>query len=604
MRTVGTVESLDMATLMSCYAGQEFSPTDVVETIFERIAAHADNPIWIHLLDQEAVRTRASALEGESPADLPLYGIPFAIKDNIDFAGSPTTAACPDFAYVPAETAAAVQTLLDAGAILIGKTNLDQFATGLVGTRSPYGACRNAFDGTYISGGSSSGSAVSVALGLVSFSLGTDTAGSGRVPAGFNNLVGLKPSRGLLSARGMVPACRSLDCVSIFALTVADAMRVYSVAAVFDLGDPFARPDSGAPAVPGEFSNLRLGVPKAADLEFFGDGEAAELFQSALQKIRDAGSTIAEIDYAPFRETANLLYQGPWVAERYIAVREMLERHPDALHPVTRGIIEQGDGFGAVDAFEAYYRLKELRRQTAPVWDDIDALVTPTAGTIYTIDAVEAAPVQLNTNLGQYTNYMNLLDLCGITVPAAFYRNGLPFGITLAAPAFRDRELAAIADPIQRLFGPPLGATGVAMPAAPAAPAARLDDAGDRIEVAAIGAHMSGLPLNHELTDRGATLVRKGRTAPLYQLYALGGFSPPRPGLMRAEPGHAIEYEVWSVPADQFGSFVDGIPAPLGIGTLTLEDGSEVNGFICEAYATENAEDISALGSWRAYVAR
>lgn len=509
MRPVGTVESVDIATLMSCYAGQEFSPTDVVDTIFERIAVHADNPIWIHILDQEAVRARASELEGESPADLPLYGIPFAIKDNIDFAGSPTTAACPDFAYVPAETAAAVQSLLNAGAILIGKTNLDQFATGLVGSRSPYGACRNAFDGTYISGGSSSGSAVSVALGLVSFSLGTDTAGSGRVPAGFNNLVGLKPSRGLLSTRGVVPACRSLDCVSIFALTVADAIRVYSVAAVFDPGDPFARRDSGSPAVSGEYSNLRLGVPKAADLEFFGDGEAAELFQTALRKIREAGATIAEIDYAPFLETANLLYQGPWVAERYIAVREMLERHPDALHPVTRGIIEQGHGFGAVDAFEAYYRLKELRRRTAPVWDGIDALVTPTAGTIYTIDAVEAEPVQLNTNLGQYTNYMNLLDLCGIAVPAAFYGNGLPFGITVAAPAFQDHRLAAIADSIHRLLGPPLGATGVAMPAAPAA---EFDDASDRIEVAAIGAHMSGLPLNHELTDRGATwCARDGR---------------------------------------------------------------------------------------------
>lgn len=593
-------ESLDIEALLHRYSLGELTPVDVVESVLKRISQHPENPIWLHLIDKEELLRRAAELEGDSPETLPLYGIPFAIKDNIDLAGHPTTAACPAFAYTPGTTASAVQHLLDAGAILIGKTNLDQFATGLVGTRSPYGAAQNAFNSAYISGGSSSGSAVAVALGLVSFSLGTDTAGSGRVPAGFNNIVGLKPTKGLLSTTGVVPACRSLDCLSVFGLTVPDAERVLSVAAAFDSSDPFSRTAPSASSIlPQSLENVRIGVPRAGELAFFGDDEAATLFGQAVEAIRNAGADIREIDFQPFQEAANLLYSGPWVAERYIATRTMLENNPDDIFPVTRSIIEKGRDYNATDAFEASYRLHELRRTAEPLWDDIDVLLTPTAGSIYTIEAVNADPVQLNTNLGYYTNYMNLLDLCGLAVPTSFYGNGLPFGVTLVARAFRDHALARLGDQIHRVFSPPLGATGVELPPSDS----DIEDDGG-ILVVAVGAHMSGLPLNHELAGRGAKMIKATKTASLYKFYALTEFSPPRPGLVRAESGTAIECEVWSVPTAHFGSFVDEIPAPLGIGTVTLEDGSAVNGFICETYATKNAEDISALGSWRAFVSR
>ncbi|MDA0239037.1 MAG: allophanate hydrolase [Proteobacteria bacterium] len=594
-------ESLDIEALLHRYSLGELTPIDLVESVLARIAEHPDNPIWIHLIDKEQLFERAAELEGDSPDSLPLYGIPFAIKDNIDLAGHPTTAACPVFAYTAARTASAVQRVIDAGAILIGKTNLDQFATGLVGTRSPFGAVQNAFDNAYISGGSSSGSAVAVALGLVSFSFGTDTAGSGRVPAGFNNIVGLKPTKGLLSTSGVVPACRSLDCLSIFGLTVPDAERVLSVAAGFDASDPFSRAAPPASSVlPSSLAGLRIGVPGSGDLEFFGDEEAAGLFADAVEKVRSTGAEIKEIEYGPFQEAANLLYSGPWVAERYVATRTMLEQNPDDIFPVTRSIVEKGRDFNATDAFEASYRLQALTRDAEAVWDEIDILLTPTAGSIYTIVEVNGDPVTLNTNLGYYTNYMNLLDLCGLAVPTTFYGNGLPFGVTLVAPAFRDHGLARLGDQVHRIFSPPLGATGIALPQSEL----QSEDQ-DGILVVAVGAHMAGLPLNKELTDRGAKLVQTTKTAPLYEFYALTEFSPPRPGLVRVEEvGSAIECEIWSVPAAHFGSFVDGIPAPLGIGTVTLEDGSSVNGFICETYATKNAENISALGSWHRFVAR
>lgn len=594
-------ESLDIEALLHRYSLGELTPVDVVESVLARIAEHPDNPIWIHLIDKEQLLQRAAELKGDSPDNLPLYGIPFAIKDNVDLAGHPTTAACPAFTYTADRTASAVQRVIDAGAILIGKTNLDQFATGLVGTRSPYGAVQNAFDTAYVSGGSSSGSAVAVALGLVSFSFGTDTAGSGRVPAGFNNIVGLKPTKGLLSTSGVVPACRSLDCLSIFGLTVPDAERVLSIAAGFDASDPFSRSTPPASSVlPSSLEGLRIGVPGSSDLEFFGDDEAANLFENAVEKIGNAGAEITEIEFGPFQEAANLLYSGPWVAERYIATQSMLEKNPDDIFPVTRLIVEKGRDFNATDVFEASYRLQALRRDAETVWDDVDILLTPTAGSIYTIDDVNADPVTLNTNLGYYTNYMNLLDLCGLAVPTSFYGSGLPFGVTLVAPAFKDHGLAQLGDQVHRIFSPPLGATGIELPSSD-----RQRDDQDGILVVAVGAHMSGLPLNGELTDRGAKLVQTTKTAPYYEFYALTEFTPPRPGLVRVEEGGtAIECEIWSVPAAHFGAFVDGIPAPLGIGTVTLEDGSAVNGFICETYATKNAENISALGSWRRFVAR
>jgi allophanate hydrolase len=441
-----------------------------------------------------------------------------------------------------------------------------------------------------------------VAAGLASFALGTDTAGSGRVPAAFNNIVGLKPTRGLLSARGVVPACRSLDCVSVFALTAGDTEAVLGVAAGFDPADPFARRGGAARPIPAFADGCRIGVPRAEQLEFFGNRDAERLFHAAVKELVGQGARTVEVDFAPFLETARLLYGGPWVAERYVAIREFFDRRPEALFPVTRDIIGSAAKFAAADYFAAEYRLQALRRQVEPVWQSIDVLVTPTAGTTYTIDAVNASPISLNTNLGYYTNFMNLLDLAAIAVPAGFQADGLPFGITLAAPAFTDKALCALGAAAQGALVQRLGATRATLPAAaPAPPQERLQL--PVVRLAVCGAHMSGLPLNHQLTERGGRLVRRFRTAARYRLFALNAFSPPRPGLLRADAGgHSIDVEVWALPTETVGSFVDGIPPPLGIGTVELEDGEPVRGFLCEAYAVAGAQDISELGSWRSYV--
>ena len=593
-------DSLDLARLRAAYRTGAIRPRDLVSAVLKRIEARVNDKVWIDRVPREQLEARAAELEKHPVDSLPLFGIPFAIKDNIDLAGLPTTAACPDFKYNPAASAAVVQRLIDAGAIAIGKTNLDQFATGLVGTRSPYGACENSFDQRYISGGSSSGSAVAVAAGLVSFSLGTDTAGSGRVPAAFNNLVGLKPTLGLLSTRGVVPACRSLDCVSVFALTVRDARSVLDVAQGFDRDDPYSRQAPGDCAAIGE--KFRFGVPRKADLEFFGDREYEKLFAAAVQKLESLGGERVEIDLSPFLETARLLYEGPWVAERWLVIHELLARKPEAVHPVTRKVIEKATTLSAADAFAAAYRLQALRRQTEPVWERIDTLLTPSAGTIYTLAQLAADPITLNSRLGHYTNFVNLLDLSGIALPAGMRPDGLPFGITLLAPAFREPALCALGDRIQRAYALPLGATGHALPSADSSPAPAQRT--NTVRVVACGAHMSGLPLNHELTERGARLVRKSRTSAKYRFFALEAFTPPRPGLLRAEPGAAIEVEVWELPASAFGGFVDGIPSPLGIGTVELEDGEQLRGFLCEQYATVGAREITDLGSWRTYIAQ
>jgi allophanate hydrolase len=592
--------SLDLATLRHDYRAGRCNPVDVVEFVLKRIAERGDDKVWIHLLPRDELIRMAKALSAAGPEGKPLYGIPFAIKDNIDLAGHPTTAGCPDYAYVPAESAPVVAALIAAGAIPIGKTNLDQFATGLVGTRSPYGVCANSFDPAYISGGSSSGSAVAVAAGLVSFALGTDTAGSGRVPAGFNNLIGLKPTRGLLSTRGVVPACRSLDCVSIFTLTAEDARDVLAAAQSFDAADPFSRAAEVVAPIPTDFAALRIGVPRAADLEFFGNEEGRRLFMDAVALVHRLGASVTEIDFAPFRETARLLYEGPWIAERYAAIRDFIETRPEALHPVTRQIIEGGAKPRAVDAFAAYYRLKALRRDVEPYWQMIDVLLTPTAGRCYSIAEVLADPIQLNSNLGTYTNFMNLLDLCAVAVPAGFQANGLPFGATVAAPAFQDASLLGLSETLHRAQKLPIGAVGLPLPA-PSSDVTAEERPG-LVRVALCGAHMSGLPLNHELTGRGGRFLRRDRTAPLYRLFALNGFSPPRPGLVRIEPGTAIELEIWELAAEGFGAFVAGIPGPLAVGTVELEDGERVMGFLCESYAMAGAEDISELGSWRRYL--
>jgi len=549
--------------------------------LLDRIEARGVDPTWI------SRRTRAEVTRAAQVAPAgPLRGVAFAIKDNIDLEGVPTTAACPDYAYTPAVSAPVVQRLVDAGAIPLGKTNLDQFATGLVGVRSPYGVPVNPFGADYLPGGSSSGSAVAVAAGLCDFSLGTDTAGSGRVPASFNNLVGLKPTKGLLSTVGVVPACRSLDCVSIFTRSVADAAEVLAVAAAFDPMDPFSRA-AQAPRQD-EAWPPRIGVPRAGQLDFFGNAEAAKLFAAAVVRWRALGATIVEIDYTPFAAAARLLYEGSWVAERYAAIREFIEKKPEAMHPVTRKIIEGAKTLTAMQAFESSYRLAELRRQAEATWTSIDALLTPTAGTIYKVAEVAADPIKLNSNLGYYTNHMNLLDLCGLALPAGFLPNGLPWGVTLSAPAFCDDRLLRF------------GAKFLNEPA----PTRALPAAGPRTRVAVCGAHLSGLPLNWQLTRLGATLVKATSTAPLYRLFALPGTTPPKPGLVRVGAGGAaIAVEVWELPLDGYGHFVAGIPAPLGIGTITLEDGSAVQGFLCESVAVEGAREVTSYGGWRAFLA-
>jgi allophanate hydrolase len=439
---------LNIAMLRTAYREGSLIPAQLVEQIDARISTEDSHNVWIRRLTRSEMLAYARKLEGRDPVSLPLYGIPFAIKDNIDLAGVPTTAACPDYAYTPDKSAAVVQKLLDAGAIPMGKTNLDQFATGLVGARSPYGAGRNAFDPDFISGGSSAGSAVAVALGMASFSLGTDTAGSGRVPAAFNNLVGHKPTCGLLSTTGVVPACRSLDCVSIFALNAADAANVLDEVQSYDPEDPYSRH-----AMPGADllgNSFKFGVPRNDQLEFFGNPDTPELFRSAVQRMQALGGQPVTIDFAPFLETARLLYEGPWVAERYAAIREFIETKPKALFPVTRQIISGATKFSAADTYAALYRLKALQRRNEGVWDGIDVLLTPTAGTIYTLAEVEAEPVKCNSNLGYYTNFMNLLDLSATAVPAGFQSNGLPFGVTLCAPAFSDGMLLELGARVQR----------------------------------------------------------------------------------------------------------------------------------------------------------
>ncbi|PKU24501.1 allophanate hydrolase [Telmatospirillum siberiense] len=600
--------SLDIASLRAAYGNGRLKAGEMAELIRARIEAGADKAVWISLRDPGELQAEAEALDRRKPEELPLFGIPFAVKDNIDVAGMTTTAACPEFAYVADRTATAVRRLQDAGALLIGKTNLDQFATGLVGVRSPYGAPRSAFDARYISGGSSSGSAVAVASSLVSFALGTDTAGSGRVPAAFNNLIGMKPSRGLLSAAGVVPACRSLDCPSIFALTAGDAAQVLAVAGGFDPLDAYSRDTLPLPPpiLKPFHGRLRFAVPRAGQLEFFDGGDWPELFAKTVERLIALGGDPVEIDFSPFIETARLLYDGPWVAERYAAVGAFLEAHPQAGHPTVRRIIEGGRDIPAHAAFQAMYRLEGLRRAGAEIWNDADVLLTPTAGGTFTVDAVEADPIALNSKLGLYTNFMNLLDLAGIAVPAGFGRDGLPFGVTLSAPAGSDAELLAIGDALHRAAALPMGATGHALPAPGQAPDSGKfpENRPGFVTCAMVGAHMAGLPLNGQIVSRRGRLLGEARTAPLYRLHLLDDMEPHRPGLVRqTSGGSAISVELWEIPEIAFGGFVAEVPSPLSIGHIQLADGRSVMGFLCEASAATYAPDISRHGGWRGWLA-
>ena len=602
---------MDMATLEKQYAAGETTPLAVVGEIYDAIERTGMHPVWISLVPRAEAEARARQLEAEAEAGaakLPLFGIPFAAKDNFDVAGMATTAGCPAFARTPAETATAVARLLAAGAILIGKTNMDQFATGLVGTRSPYGAPRSVFHPDYISGGSSSGSAVAVASDLVSFSLGTDTAGSGRVPAMFNNLVGLKPTRGVVSARGVLPACRTLDCVSVFAETAADASRVYEVLAGYDPLDAYSRTAApGAGAAPWSGSQVgpagvRLGVLRPEDRNFFGDEHNGALYQAAIEAAKKLGATVEEIDMSPFLATAKLLYQGPWVAERYAAIAPFIAEHAAEMDPAVAKIIGGAAQYSAVQAFEAAYQLETMRHAAAATWKQVDVLLLPTAPRQYTVAEVTAAPIERNSELGTYTNFVNLLDLAAVAVPAGMRPDGLPFGVSLIAPAFTDRARLLLADPLQRSLNTKLGGSQRALAATPALAIPPVPPG--CLLMTVVGAHLSGQPLNWQLTQRGGRLLRSCRTHPDYRLYALKNTTPPKPGLVWSPgfEGPGIAVEVWALPADTVGSFVDGVPGPLAIGTLRLEDGSLAKGFLVEPAGVADATEITHFGGWRAYL--
>jgi allophanate hydrolase len=565
--------------------------TATIEETYARIEKHNDPALFIAIRPKREALAIAERLQASGPEDKALWGIPFVVKDNIDVTGLSTTAACPAFAYQPAKSAFVVEKLEQAGAIVIGKTNLDQFATGLVGVRSPYGVPRNALRPDLIPGGSSAGSATAVGAGLVPFALGTDTAGSGRAPAALNGIVGLKPSLGALSASGVVPACRTLDTISVFAGDVGDAFRVYQEACAFDEGDAYSR--AFPPPVISAFpSGLRLGVPRPDQRQFFDDADSSAAFSRDLQHVESLGARIVEFDFEPFAEVARALYEGPWVAERYAAVKSLIETNPEALHPVTRAIIEGARKFDAVAAFEAFYRLAGQKRKTSRVWSQFDAMAVPTIPRLYTVAEVEADPIRLNSKLGTYTNFVNLLDLCAIAVPSGLRADGLPSSVTLIAPAGADGLIAGLAAAIQGrpAASPPLQTSARAL--------------GDRIEIAVLGAHLTGLPLNRELVELGAAFSREVETTADYRLFALTGSNPAKPGLLRVGDGAgaAIRAEVWTLDRAGFGAFVARIPAPLGVGALRLKDGGSVKGFLVEAEAVKTAEDISRFGGWRAYL--
>jgi allophanate hydrolase len=594
--------------LRAAYRDRACTPHDVVDEIVARAERDRERVrnVWLHRVGAKEMHDavqHATARRDRGDAS-PLYGVPFGVKDNIDVAGVPTTVACPDLAYTPEASAPVVQRLVDAGAIFVGKLNLDQLATGLVGVRSPFGTPTNPFDARMIPGGSSSGSAVAVAAGHVSFALGTDTAGSGRVPAAFNNVVGLKPTRGVLSTRGVVPACRSFDCVTVFALTVEDACAVTHAGKGWDPLDPFSRIDAQSIAFEPADSRQqwRIGVPPREQLEFFGDDHARVSFEQAVDRFRAMGSTLVEMDLRPFREAGNMLYGGPWVVERLFAGGDLLERKPQALLPVVRDILLEARGFKAQDVFAATYRLHALRQSVEPAWRSVDALLVPTTPTVYRVEEILANPRVLNSNLGIYTTFGNLMDLAGVAVPTDLRGDGLPSGITLLGPRASDPVLVAAASAYHRRLGGRLGATQHTLPARAPADAAR-EAFGARKTVAVVGAHLTGQPLNRQLVGLGGVLVESGATAPRYRLFALTGTAPPKPGLVRvSEGGRAIELEIWSLDARAFGDFVSAVSRPLCIGTIELDDGRFVQGFLCEGDALADAVDISQHGGWRAYL--
>jgi allophanate hydrolase len=592
---------LRLSTLRSAYRAGHLTPRKLVAELLKKAEAlNPDFHLFIHLLTEEEVSPYLAWLENRDIDSLPLYGVPFAIKDNIDLAGIPTTAACPEFAYTPSESATLVARLIALGAIPLGKTNLDQFATGLNGTRSPYGKCRNSVHPDYPSGGSSAGSSLAVALGIASFSLGTDTAGSGRVPAGLNNLVGLKPTKGLLSTAGVVPACRTLDCVTFFTATAQEASELLALTAQTDVRDAYSRrnPQWNTARAFGTPAAFRFGVP--ARLEFAGCIESPALFADARAMLERAGGEAVEIDFEPFVEAARLLYQGPWVAERYSVAGDLISADPEAVLPVIRDVLANAPRATAVELFRAQYRLQALKAVCDATLDSLDFVLTPTYPRPVTLAELEQDPIAPNSLLGYYTNFMNLLDYAAVATPTAFMQNGLPWGVTVFGRAFTDHYLLGVADLLQRASGVEcVGGNRIA-------PSARRAATHDRIAIAVCGAHMQGLPLNPDLVSRGARLVQATRTAPHYRLAALRASADGsrRPGLWRVEEdGVAVAVEVWEMPSVEFGSFISTVPSPLALGKVELSNGAWVTGFLCEPYGVQSGTDISGFGGWRAWLA-
>ncbi|HEV2087993.1 MAG TPA: allophanate hydrolase [Cryptosporangiaceae bacterium] len=595
-------------------------PAEVVSVVYDRIAAGGDDNVWILLRERDEVSAEASELARRwpDPHDRPpLFGIPFAVKDNVDVAGLPTTAGCPDYSYRAERSAPLVERLREAGAILVGKTNLDQFATGLTGTRSPYGPCASPMSPGLISGGSSSGSAVAVSAGLVSFAIGTDTAGSGRVPASMCNVVGLKPSRGLVSTLGVVPACPSLDCASVFALSVPDALTVLTCIAGAEPDDPWSVPGLPLPPAlpPPVPAGTRVGVPLPAQRDFGGDVEAARVYEGGLARLAEMGATVVPVDLEPFLAAGRLLYDGPWVAERSSHLGEFLAAHLDGVHPVTAQVLTGGAAFSAADAFRGLHRLAALRAEVAGVWHHLDALMVPTVPTAFTIEEVLADPIGSNAFLGHYTHFCNLLDLAAVAVPNGCTPAGVPFGVSFLAPAGRDGRLAGLAAEFQRRADLALGATPHRLAAAAGDGAVGVEAAADPADVhvepdvretvllAVVGAHRTAQALHPELSALGATLVGTAWTAPRYRLFALGEDGIRRAGLVRVSDGGArVEVELHRVPVEGLAALLRQLPAPLGAGHLDLDDGSTTLGLLCEAYATAEARDITGYGSWPEYL--
>jgi len=577
---------LKISSLLSAYRSRTLSPRKLFEFLFQKMEK-APASIWISKTSKQQLESYLKNLESKDPKSLPLYGIPFAIKDNIDCEEFESTAACPAYAYKPARSAFVVKRLIDLGAIPLGKTNMDQFATGLVGVRSPYGSIPNKYAPEYISGGSSSGSAAALAYGLCSFSLGTDTAGSGRIPAAFNNLVGVKPTRGIISTSGVIPACKSLDCVSIFALNHADARYILNLAAAEDAEDAYSRiapwnePKGSAKRLPVSWT---FGVPEEKDLEFFGNSGYKKAFEKAVKVFEKAGGKKVTIHFTPFLEAARLLYEGPWVFERYDAVGKFIEEHPSEIHPVTKSIISPQSAPHPSSVFEGFHALQAKKKIADLEFSKVDFILTPTAGTIYKTAEVLANQVQLNSNLGYYTNYMNLLDYSALAIPAGTAQSSdpdvpeFPFGVTIVGKAFDDFKLLDVAEIVSPFFSP-------------------------KIEFAVCGAHLKGEPLHYQLES--AEFIEATTTAPEYKMFAFQDGNFPKPALVSGGK-NSFYVEVYAFSPAEFGQFVANIPEPLGMGKIKLSSGKIISGFIGSASILQKADeglakDISVLGDWRKY---